>query len=117
MSAPYFQEITNKLWNLGKLAVPGVALYEFISYLIESVFGKFRDWVLGLIEGFQQKIIEQFTALQIDLAPPPEFAAFISKANVIVPLTEMWHFFLLYLGFASVVMGIKWARNLIPGVS
>ncbi|MEY4569097.1 MAG: hypothetical protein RLZZ398_536 [Verrucomicrobiota bacterium] len=110
------REICGKLWNVGKLAVPGVALFSFIEWLFSALIEFVKNYVGSQIDLVWGKVLAQMEVLRVDLVPSGEFAGFIAKANVIVPLDEMWRFFLLYLGVASVVLGVKWARNLIPGL-
>ena len=111
------REIALKLWQFGKLAIPGVAALEATRWLIPKLFGGIKDWLLGLWESAKARILEQYESLDVDLAPPPEFAAWVAKINVIIPLSEMWFYLLLYLAIASVLVGIKWLRNLIPSWS
>lgn len=112
----YAKEIVGKLFSIGKLLIPGIAIFELITYLLTTVLSFVKDWFISGVNAIKLRILEQVDTLGVDLTPSSEFAAVISKINVVVPLSEMWHFFLLYLGFASVVVGVKWARNLIPGL-
>lgn len=111
------REIAGKLWTVGKLAIPGVALYELFAWVFSAFIELGKNYVTAQFDKIWLKILGQMEVLRVDLAPTSEFSAFIAKANVVVPLSEMWHFFLLYLGVASVVLGVKWVRNLIPGLA
>ena len=111
------REIAGKLWNVGKLAVPGVAVFSFITWLFSGLIEVVKNYISAQVDLVWGKILAQMEVLRVDLVPPPEFMSFIAKANVIVPLDEIWKYFLLYLGVASVVLGVKWVRNLIPGMT
>lgn len=110
MASGWWQDIGDKLWGIGKQLVAGVSIFEIIRRL-------FSEWFFGLIDELKAKIDAVMHTLGVDLAPPPEVSVWISKINVIVPLSEMWGYFLLYLAVASVILGVKWARNLIPGLA
>lgn len=106
----WWDRTADKIWNIGKALVPGIASLEMLRALL-------ADWWGGIMDDFKAKVAAQLGTLMVDLAPSTEVASLISKANVVVPLSEMWHYLLLYLAIASTVLGVKWARNLIPGIS
>ena len=112
----YARELVGKIWEVGKLITPFYALWILIEALFNMLFVNLKGWFLGVVAEFQGKVAAQLDVMGVDLTPPPAFLAFVAKVNFVVPLEEMWNYFLLYLAFASVVVGVKWARNLIPGL-
>ena len=109
--------IQEKIFQFAKLMVPGVGLFWMVKTLWQGFWNWLGDWFGGLVADLLAKINGQLAVLGVDLTPTSECAAFIGKANTIVPLDEAWRYILLYLAFASVVVGVKWTRNLIPGMS
>lgn len=109
-------EIAVKIFDLAKYLIPLVAIFEFFRVL----FSKFTDlilkWINARLDQVWNLVKGQMEALSVDLSPGSEFSSWIAKINVVIPLSEMWHYFLLYLGVASVVLGVKWMRNLVPGL-
>lgn len=112
----YLKEFAAKIYAIGKLLVPLWAIWEFIKALFSTVLSIVKDWFLEKVALVVQAVKEQAEVLGVDLTPTGEFATFIAKANVVVPLEEAWHYFLLWLGWASFLVGIKWLRNLVPGL-
>ena len=109
-------EIGEKLTVLGFQAAGALGLFELIRWLFSGVIKLFTDWFNEKIDLVWGLIEDQFAVLAVDMAPGSQFAAMISKANAVVPLDEAWRYMLLYLSFYSVVVGVKWTRNLIPGL-
>jgi hypothetical protein len=110
-------DIGEKLVSVGKFLIPGVAIFTLLKNVFASFWEMLGDWFEEKILFFLTAIKDQIATLGVDLTPPPLFQEFIGKANTIVPLDEAWKLLLIYLAFASVVMGIKWGRNLIPGMT
>lgn len=113
----FLKEIALKVWQVGRLAVPGVAVLEGFRLLFGLIGSKVADWWHGLVEHVKGLIAAQLDTLGVDLAPPEVLVEMIAKVNVLIPLSEAWGYFLLYLGVASVLVGIKWLRNLLPSFS
>lgn len=101
-------DIGNKAWGIAKLAVPGYAVFEAGKWATTTLWKSGVEWAEG-------KLDTALANLQIDLALP--ISPWLSKANSIIPIEEAFHYFVTYLGIASLVLGIKWARNLIPTMS
>lgn len=99
-------DLGSKLWSTAKLAVPAYAIFEFLRWLVTSLFTSSVDWAMA-------KVDSVIANLQVDLAIPA--SPWISKVNSVFPLEEAFHYLLLYLGIASAIIGIKWFRNLVPG--
>jgi len=98
----------DKIWKIGKMAVPGYAIFEVGKWLVGTFWKSGVEWAEGKIDAAVQ-------SLQVDLALP--VSPWLSKVNSIIPVEEAFHYLVLYLGIASLVLGIKWTRNLIPGWS
>jgi hypothetical protein len=101
-------DIGAKIWKIAKLAVPLFGILEGVRWLVNTFWKSTVDWA-------QNKIDTAMGSLAVDLALP--VSPWIAKINSIIPLEEMWHYLLVYLGIASAAVGIKWCRNLIPGFS
>lgn len=110
-------EIGEKITSIAKVSVPIFALLAFFKWIFGGFVDMVTEWFNGFMTNLVAKVTTQLDVIGVDLAPGPEFQAFISKANTIVPLQELVHYVILYLGFASVVVGVKWSRNLVPGFS
>lgn len=110
-------EIGEKLVHNARYMIPAVGLFYLLRDLWIYFWNLLGEWLEGIIEDFLGKVLEAIGTLGIDLTPPPAFLAFIAKANSVVPLDEAWRLLVVYLAFASVVMGVKWSRNLTPGMS
>lgn len=110
------REIVGKLVSMGPIAAGGLMVFEFFRWLFSGLIDMLVTWVTAKIDLFWGLVQQQMAVLGVDLTPGTEFAAIISKANVILPLDEAWHYTLLLLGVYSVLVGVKWARNLIPGL-
>ena len=117
MSDTSLADVAGKLWSVGRLLIPGVAIFELVSWGFSTLWSLLSNYVQSKIDLFWNLIKSQIDVLGVDLTPSGEFLGFLAKANSVVPLSEMWSYFLLYLGVASVVLGVKWARNLIPTIS
>lgn len=112
----YLKEIADKLWSIGKFLIPVYGMFELLRVLFSRLLGLLKDWVSEWIARIWGLVKEQMAALEVDLTPGPAFQSMIAKLNVVVPLEEMWFYLLAYLGVASVVLGVKWMRNLVPGL-
>jgi hypothetical protein len=110
-------EIGEKLTSFARFLIPGVALFYLLKIVFKGFWEFVTEWFDGLILDLLTKVKDAMLNLGVDLTPSAEFQAFIAKANSVVPLDEAWRLILVYLAFASVVMGVKWTRNLIPGMS
>ena len=112
------REIASKLWSLGKLVIPNVAIFTLLKELwdrwLSDILG---GWLGGIVDDFKIQITARLAEMGVDLTPTGEFAAIVAKINFVIPLAEMWFYLLLYLGLVATLIVIKWVRNLIPGVS
>ena len=110
MASAWWQDIGDKLFSIGKFLVPGLALLELVQHLVSKWWGDLMaDWSI--------KLATSIGTLSVDLAPPADVMLWIARFNSVVPLSEAWGYTIKYLAIASAVLGVKWARNLIPGMS
>jgi hypothetical protein len=110
-------EIAVKLFGIGKLLVPILAVVEFFRWIFKGVFIRLWQWLIDKGMSLWGMVEDYASSLEVDLAIPPEFAVIAAKVNTVFPLDEFVRYFLLYLGLASVVLVVKWGRNLIPSFS
>lgn len=110
------EEVITKLWNIAKFCVPILAIWEFLSHFFKGAIEIAKVWLIGRIEFVKAIVEDQLSELGVSLEPPAELVAIVAKINVLVPLEEAWSYFLTFLAFASVVVGVKWTRNLTPGI-
>ena len=110
-------EIGEKIFSLGKFLVPVFGILWFFKSVFVLITDLVAEWVQGWIDLFMGQLNTGLANLGVDLTPSTQVLSFIAKANVIVPLDEAWRLLLVFLAFASVVVGIKWGRNLLPGMS
>lgn len=106
----FWEDLLNKIASIGKALIPSLAIFEVLRRLL-------GEWWQGLMDSLEAKFNAALGMLSVDLAPPAVIMSWIAKVNVVVPLSEAWQYFLSYLAIASVVLGIKWMRNLVPGAS
>lgn len=109
-------EIAVKLFSLGGLVAVGLAIFELLKGVFQGLLEKLFAWITGRAEAVWTLVTDQADALSVDLAPGTELASLLAKANVLLPVDEGWRLLLLYLGVFSTVVGVKWMRNLIPGL-
>ena len=110
-------EIGEKIFSLGKFLVPVFGILWFFKSVFVLITDLVSEWIQGWIDLFMGQLNTGLANLGVDLTPSTQVLSFIAKANVIVPLDEAWRLLLNFLVFASVVVGIKWGRNLVPGMS
>jgi hypothetical protein len=101
-------DIGSKFWKLLKIGCPLLGVLEFARWGVQGLWKGTVDWGMA-------KIDSAIASLNIDLALP--LSPWLAKANSIFPIEEAVHYLVLYLGIASIVVGVKWMRNLVPGAS
>jgi len=101
-------DIGDKVLKTLGVLVPAVAVFLFVQWLITDLLGGVQDYVTN-------KVDSVMATLAVDLNLPT--SPYLDQLNVMFPVEESWHYLLLYLATASAMLGIKWFRNLTPGVS
>ncbi|MEM9237614.1 MAG: hypothetical protein AAGB14_12615, partial [Verrucomicrobiota bacterium] len=67
----YFQELAQKLWHVGRLLIPGVALFEFVRWFLVKAGSFVKEWFLSIWNDIKTAIAANLDQLNVDLAPPP----------------------------------------------
>ena len=101
------KHIGNMIAKVAKFAVFPFAIFETIRWALV-------EWFPAKIDALHLKIGEVMNQISVTLNVP---TGPIAKVNTLIPLFEMWEYFLLWLALAATLSGVKWLRNIIPGQS
>lgn len=83
------------------------ALKDFFAWIF-SFFTDFLAWALGLI----------LAALPADLDMPiSTISGYFAMVNAWVPLDVAFSLITAYYAFYSVLLGVRWLKSFIPGIS
>jgi len=103
----WFSDLAAKLFHVGKLMVPGIAVFEIVRWL-------FATW-LGVGGWIRSKIDALLVDVTVEWGWP--VGSWLDHVNSVFPLYEGFGYLLLYFSIMLGLVTVKWVRNLTPGIS